>query len=160
PSMLEAFLREPGLEQNCAALRDVMCSGEALAYGLQERFFARLPARLHNLYGPTEAAVDVTFWECRRDDPRPVVPIGRPIANVQLHVLDKHGHQVPVGVPGELFIGGVGLARGYRNRPELTAERFAEHPSLGRLYRTGDIGRWLADGTIEYLGRADGQVKV
>jgi amino acid adenylation domain-containing protein len=160
PSMLEAFLREPGLEQSCASLRDVVCSGEALPYELQERFLARLGARLHNLYGPTEAAVDVTAWECRRGDPRRLVPIGRPIANVQLHVLDRHLQEAPAGAPGELYIGGVGLARGYWNRPELTAERFVEHPVLGRLYRTGDLGRWLADGALAYLGRTDHQVKL
>src|SRR5205085_9339897 len=121
PSMLRAFLQQPGLEQSCASLRDVLCSGEALPYELQERFFARLPARLHNLYGPTEAAVDVTAWECRRGDPRPLVPLGRPLANTQIHVLDGHGQEVPVGVPGELHIGGVQLARGYLHRPELTA---------------------------------------
>src|SRR5262249_17013370 len=153
PSMLEAFLREPGLEDRCASLRDVVCSGEVLSYGLQERFFARLGARLHNLYGPTEAAVDVTAWECRRHDPRRVVPIGPPIANVRMNVLDKQQQEGPVGVPGELYIGGVGLARGYWKRPELTAERFVEHPTLGRQYRTGDLGRWLSDGGIDYLGR-------
>jgi amino acid adenylation domain-containing protein len=160
PSMLEAFLREPGLEESCASLRDVVCSGEALSHELQRRFFARLPARLHNLYGPTEAAVDVTSWECHRGDVGPTLPIGRPIANIHMHVLDKSLQEVPVGVPGELYIGGVGLARGYHNRPELTAERFLEHPALGRLYRTGDVGRWRADGALEYLGRCDHQVKL
>jgi amino acid adenylation domain-containing protein len=160
PSMLRAFLLEPGLEQSCLSLRDVICSGEALPYELQQRFFARLPGRLHNLYGPTEAAVDVTFWECRRDDPRPLVPIGRPIANTLMHVLDGQLQAMPVGVPGELYIGGVQLARGYLNRPELTAERFVVHPELGRLYRTGDVGRWLSDGVLEYLGRIDHQVKL
>jgi acyl-coenzyme A synthetase/AMP-(fatty) acid ligase/acyl carrier protein len=161
PSMLAAFLGEPGLEEACGSLRDVVCSGEALSYGLQESFFARLPAaRLHNLYGPTEAAVDVTSWACRRGDPRRVVPIGRPIANTRMHVLDGHGQEVPAGVPGELYIGGAGLARGYWDRPGLTAERFIDHPAHGRLYRTGDVGRWLSDGTIEYLGRTDHQVKV
>jgi len=159
PSMLDAFLREPGLEESCETLRDVVCSGEALSYDLQERFFTRLGSRLHNLYGPTEAAVDVTSWECRRGDERRVVPIGRPITNVRLHVLDKHQQEVPAGVPGELCIGGIGLARGYWKRPELTAENFVEHPVLGRLYRTGDVGRWLLEGALEYLGRADGQVK-
>ncbi len=160
PSMLRAFLREPGLEGSCVSLRDVVCSGEALPYELQEAFFARLPSRLHNLYGPTEAAVDVTFWECRRGDPRRVVPIGRPLANTTMHVLDAALRPLPVGVPGELYIGGVQLARGYLNRPRLTAERFLEAGGLGRLYRTGDRGRWLADGTLEYLGRGDRQVKL
>src|SRR5262249_41794596 len=120
----------------------------------------RLGSRLHNLYGPTEAAVDVTSWACRRGDARRVVPIGRPIANVRMHVLDGHGNEVPVGGPGELHIGGVCLARGYHNRPELTAEKFVEHAVLGRLYRTGDLGRWLPDGVLEYLGRLDHQVKL
>jgi amino acid adenylation domain-containing protein len=160
PSMLEAFLTEPGLDRRCASLRDVVCSGEALSYDLQERFFGRLGARLHNLYGPTEAAVDVTYWDCRRGDQRRLVPIGRPIANIQMHVLDDHGNPTPVGVPGELFIGGVGLARGYHNRPQLTAEKFITHQRLGRLYRTGDLGRWLPDGALDYLGRLDHQVKL
>src|SRR5262249_52932361 len=151
---------EPGLDRRCASLRDVVCSGEALSYDLQQRFFATLDARLHNLYGPTEAAVDVTFWECQPGDPRHVVPIGRPIATLQTHVLDQHGNPTPIGVPGELHIGGVGLARGYHNRPELTAEKFVYHPSLGRLYRTGDLGRWLPDGVLDYLGRLDHQVKL
>jgi amino acid adenylation domain-containing protein len=160
PSMLRAFLLEPDLEESCASLRDVICSGEALPSDLQQRFFARLCCRLHNLYGPTEAAVDVTHWQCRRGDARRVVPIGRPVANTQMYVLDRHGQPMPAGVPGELYIGGVQLARGYLNRPELTADRFVSHPELGRLYRTGDVGRWLADGTLEYLGRTDHQVKL
>src|SRR5262249_44360829 len=106
PALLEAFLREPGLEHSCASLRDVVASGEALSYDLQQRFFGRLKARLHNLYGPTEAAVDVTSWRCRPGDPRGLVPIGRPIANVRVHVLDRRGQEVPAGVPGELHIGG------------------------------------------------------
>jgi amino acid adenylation domain-containing protein len=160
PSMLEVFLREPDLEQCCRSLRDVICSGEALSSDLQERCFARLPARLHNLYGPTEAAVDVTAWACRPGEVHRPVPLGRPIANVQMHVLDGQVQEVPVGVPGELCIGGVALARGYWQRPALTAEKFVEHPRLGRLYRTGDRGRWRADGVLEYLGRTDQQVKL
>src|SRR5262249_27157154 len=93
PSMLRAFLLGPGLEESCASLRDVVCSGEALPPELQQRFFARLCCRLHNLYGPTEAAVDVTHWQCRRGDARRVVPIGRPVANTQMHVLDRHGRE-------------------------------------------------------------------
>jgi hypothetical protein len=123
-----------------------------------------LDVELYNLYGPTEAAVEATWWRCRRADPRPVVPIGRPIANVQVYVLNSHRQPVPVGVPGELYIGGAGLARGYLNDPDLTAERFLPDPFSAvpgaRLYRTGDRCRWLADGSLEFLGRLDQQVKV
>src|SRR5439155_179710 len=114
-------------------------------------------------YGPTEAAIDVTYWECRPDDERRVIPIGRPVANTQMHVLDAHLQPVPVGVAGELFIAGIQLARGYIHRPDLTAERFLPSP-FGprgeRIYRTGDRARRLPDGTLEYLGRLDHQVKI
>ncbi|RKH35463.1 amino acid adenylation domain-containing protein [Corallococcus praedator] len=164
PSMLRPFLEEPSLAESCASLRRVFCSGEALAPDLRDRFFACVGAELHNLYGPTEAAVDVTAWTCVREDRRPLVPIGRPIANARMYVLDARLRPVPTGVPGELFIGGTPLARGYWQRPELTAERFipdayASMPGA-RLYRTGDKARFLADGSIEYLGRLDDQVKV
>ncbi|HEY0079186.1 MAG TPA: amino acid adenylation domain-containing protein [Pyrinomonadaceae bacterium] len=164
PSMLSVFLEERDLRSACASLRRVICSGEALPYELQERFFERLDSELHNLYGPTEAAVDVTFWECRRASERRIVPIGRPISNIQMYVLDEQMQPVPVGVAGELHIGGVGLARGYYRRPALTAERFIPDPfSLEggqRLYKTGDLARHLPDGEIEYLGRLDHQVKI
>jgi amino acid adenylation domain-containing protein len=163
PPMLEAFLNQEGIER-CSSLRRVICSGEALPYDLQERFFSRSSAELHNLYGPTEAAIDVSFWECQRNSPKKIVPIGRPIANIRLHILDRHLQPVPIGVAGELHIGGVGLANGYHNRPQLTAEKFIPDPfrkSPGeRLYKTGDLTRYLADGTIEYLGRIDHQVKI
>jgi amino acid adenylation domain-containing protein len=164
PSMLRVFLEEAGLD-GCRSLKRVICSGEALPHELQERFFARLPAvELHNLYGPTEAAVDVTYWACRRGDERLTVPIGRPVANTQIYVLDAQMRPVPVGVAGELYIGGVQVGRGYVGRPELTAERFVADPfSLtpgARLYKTGDLARHLADGAIEYLGRLDYQVKI
>jgi acyl-CoA synthetase (AMP-forming)/AMP-acid ligase II len=163
PSMLQMFLSGENVER-CNSLRRVLCSGEALPYSLQERFFERLQADLHNLYGPTEAAVDVTYWQCRADDARRIVPIGRPVANTQMYVLDEAQQPVPVGVVGELYIGGVQVGRGYHGRPDLTAERFIERPLFDlkprRLYRTGDLGRWLPDGTLEYLGRTDGQVKV
>ncbi|HYN20266.1 MAG TPA: amino acid adenylation domain-containing protein, partial [Thermoanaerobaculia bacterium] len=163
PSMLQVFLEQPGVE-SCTSLRRVICSGEALPYELQQRFFAKLSfAELHNLYGPTEAAVDVTVWACDPGWPRPVVPIGRPISNLGIHVLDRASRPVPVGVPGELHIGGVGLARGYLNRPEMTAERFVPDPfgePGSRLYRTGDLVRLLSRGEIEYLGRIDFQVKI
>jgi hypothetical protein len=162
--MLQLFLEEPLLGQG-TTLRQVMCSGEALPLELQRRFFERLPGpALHNLYGPTEAAVDVSAWACEREEPRGAVPIGRPISNLQLYVLDRHLEPVPVGVAGELYIGGVGLARGYHRRPDLTAERFVPHPFPpepgARLYRTGDLARSWPDGRIEYLGRTDHQVKL
>lgn len=163
PSMLQAFLEEPGLEE-CRSLRRVICSGEALRPETQERFFSRLNVELHNLYGPTEASIDVTYWQCRQDSETRSVPIGKPIANMQTYVLDEELKPVPVGVVGELYLGGVGLARGYLNRPALTAERFIPHPFSrqpgARLYRTGDVARYLPDGNIEFLGRVDHQVKV
>src|SRR5947208_5282852 len=164
PSMMRVFLEEEGVEA-CGSLRRVICSGEALPHELQERCFTRLPwVELHNLYGPTEAAVDVTYWACRRGDERLTVPIGRPVANTQTYVLDAQMRPVPVGVPGELYIGGVQVGRGYAGRPDLTAERFVPDPFSktpgARLYRTGDLVRHLPDGAIECLGRLDYQVKI
>ena len=164
PSMLSLFLTADNLDR-IKDLRQVMCSGEALPLDLTRRFFAKLPsAKLHNLYGPTEAAIDVSHWECTPESTKNVVPIGRAIANVQLYVLDETMAQVPTGQVGELHIGGVGLARGYWHRPELTAERFVKDPfsndPAGRLYKTGDLARVLPDGSIEYLGRLDFQVKL
>jgi amino acid adenylation domain-containing protein len=163
PSMLQVFLLAERVE-NCRSLRLVMCSGEALPSELQERFFARLDAELHNLYGPTEASVDVSYWACRRESVATSVPIGRPIANTQLYILDKRLRPVPLGGAGELHIGGVSLARGYLSQPDLTAERFIPDPFSGvsgaRLYRTGDLTRYRPDASIEYLGRLDHQVKL
>jgi acyl carrier protein len=130
---------------------------------MQQRFFEQLPAKLHNLYGPTEAAVDVTYWTCTPTTKLASIPIGRPIANIQIYILDRFLQPVPVGIPGELHIGGIGLARGYLNRPELTAEKFIQNPygkPEDRLYKTGDLARFLPDGNVEYLGRIDQQVKV
>jgi amino acid adenylation domain-containing protein len=161
PSMLQVFLEETGLEA-CTSLTRVICSGEALPLDLQERFFTRLPGvELHNLYGPTEASVDVSYWACKPNSGRKTVPIGYPIANIQLYVLDRFLQPVPVGVAGELHIGGIGLARGYHNRPELTAEKFIDNPfGEGKLYKTGDLAKIMPDGVIEYLGRLDHQVKI
>jgi amino acid adenylation domain-containing protein len=159
PSMLQVFLEQDDLS-GCRHLRHVLCSGEALPPTLQDRFLQKLPGvALHNLYGPTEAAVDVTYWPCV--EPGAMVPIGRPIANTQLYVLDARMQPVPIGVAGELYIGGVQVGRGYLHRPTLTEERFVANPfGAGRLYKTGDLGRWRADGAIEYLGRNDFQVKL
>ncbi|MET0398428.1 MAG: non-ribosomal peptide synthase/polyketide synthase, partial [Longimicrobiaceae bacterium] len=162
PPMLQAFL-EGADPERCRSLRRVVCSGEALPAELTERFFAALPwAELHNLYGPTEAAVDVTHHACVRTPGR-VVPIGRPVANTRVYVLDGRLEPAPMGVAGELYIGGVQVGRGYLGRPELTAERFVPDPfgePGARLYRTGDRTRWLASGEVEYLGRTDFQVKI
>ncbi len=170
PSMLQVFVQHlaatastPSIQ--LASLRHILCSGEALPYALQNRCLELLPhAALHNLYGPTEAAIDVTFWRCQPELHPGVVPIGHPIANTQIYILDAHKQVVPLGVAGEIHIGGIGVARAYLHRPELTAERFIADPfsqqSGARLYKTGDLGRWLADGSIEYLGRNDFQVKL
>ncbi len=163
PSMLQIFLENPEL-QSCSSLRQVFCSGEALPLALQERFFSCLKAELHNLYGPTEAAIDVTYWYCQPETQLSIVPIGRPIANTQIYILDKHLQPVPIGIPGELHIGGAGLARGYLNRKELTSEKFIPNPfsheAGSRLYKTGDLASYLPDGNIEYIGRIDNQVKI
>ncbi|WNG57427.1 amino acid adenylation domain-containing protein [Archangium gephyra] len=163
PSMLRVFLDEPEAAR-CVGLRGVICSGEALPADLTERFHQRLGAELHNLYGPTEAAVDVTAWQCHPSDRRANVPIGKPISNVGMYILDGALEPVPAGVPGDLYIGGVALARGYVGRPDLTAERFIPDPHAtepgARLYLTGDRACYLPDGNIEFLGRADHQVKL
>ncbi len=163
PSMLQAFLEAPDLS-GCAGVRLVVASGEALTPELRRRFRERLGARLENLYGPTEASVDVTSWSCSMDARGGIVPIGRPVANTRIHLLDRALRPVPIGVPGELCIGGVQLARGYLDRPDLTAERFVPDPcgetAGDRLYRTGDLARHLSDGAVEFLGRIDHQVKI
>jgi amino acid adenylation domain-containing protein/non-ribosomal peptide synthase protein (TIGR01720 family) len=177
PPMLQAFLdtldarravgTSPGgaLPAALGRLRRVICSGEALGAELARRFFERVAeAELHNLYGPTEASIDVTAWQCQPDEAAATLPIGHPIANIQMYVLDPHGQRLPPGLLGEIHIGGVGLARGYHERPALTAERFipdafGRMPG-GRLYRTGDLGRYRADGAIEFAGRFDHQVKI
>ncbi|MEH1775235.1 amino acid adenylation domain-containing protein [Nostoc sp.] len=163
PSLLQMLLAHGGIE-NCQSLKRVFCGGEALPVALQERFFANLDAELHNLYGPTETCIDVISWTCKRGINQQVVPIGRPIANTQIYLLDSRGQPVPVGIPGELHISSEQLARGYLNRPELTAEKFIPNPfgdQLGvRLYKTGDLARYLPNGDIEYLGRIDNQIKI
>jgi len=162
PSMLQAFIDTPGVE-NCTSLKRVICSGEALPADLVARFQQKLPAELHNLYGPTEASVDVSYWPCLPGIAETAIPIGRPIANITLYILDRQLNPVPVGTPGELHIGGIGLARGYLNRPELTAEKFIPNPydqQGSRLYKTGDWVRYRPDGNIDYLGRIDHQVKI
>jgi amino acid adenylation domain-containing protein/thioester reductase-like protein len=160
PSMLHAFLENA--HSGCNSVRQIFCSGEALDRKSVDRYKMRFPnAALHNLYGPTEAAIDVTAYDCSQLD-YPFVPIGAPIDNTQIHILDERNHLRPIGVPGELHIAGHGLARGYMNRPELTQEKFVPNPFAPgeRMYKTGDLARWLDDGNIQYLGRNDTQVKI
>ena len=160
PSMLDAFLAAPASQ--ALQLRRVFTSGEALDAALRDRFHGRVQAELHNLYGPTEAAVDVSWWPASAEDRARPVPIGFPVWNTRLYVLDARMQPLPVGVPGDLYLGGVQLARGYLGRDDLTAERFLADPFLPgeRIYRTGDVARWRADGAVEYLGRSDHQVKL
>ena len=164
PSMLEAFLLDApaGL---CPNLKRVICSGEALKTNHVDLFREKLPhVSLHNLYGPTEAAIDVTAWDVPLEGDLKKVLIGKPVANTSLYVLNASGQHCGIGVIGELYISGIQVARGYLNREALTAERFVADPfdqhSQARMYKTGDLARWLPDGNIEYLGRKDHQVKI
>ena len=163
PSMLRLFLDKADTKR-CESLKHVILSGEALTIDLQRRYFSILKTPLHNLYGPTEAAVDVTYWKCDPHSKSDIVPIGRAISNTQLYILNEQGQPLPPGESGELHIGGVQVARGYLNRPELTAEKFIKDPfsedPSAKLYKTGDLCRFMPDGDIEYLGRIDFQVKI
>jgi len=163
PSMLSAIMNTQGFAQ-CTSLRMVISAGEVLDAGLARHFTALSDAELCNAYGPTETTFFASLWTCRRDDARATVSIGHPIANKRIHVLDEHRQPVPIGVAGELYIGGEGVARGYLGQPELTAERFVPDPFAldadARMYRTGDRARYLPDGNIEFLGRLDTQVKL
>ncbi|HEY1352295.1 MAG TPA: amino acid adenylation domain-containing protein, partial [Ktedonobacteraceae bacterium] len=163
PAMLKAFVEERDVEA-LQSLKRVFSSGEALSTRLQERFVSRLGAQLHNLYGPTEASIDVTFWACNSSVSSECVPIGRPIANTSIALLDAHLQLVPEGVPAGLFIGGIGVARGYLYQPALTAERFLPDPFSqipgARIYRSGDVARYLPAGVLEFVGRDDRQLKI
>ena len=169
PSMLALLLlEEEGLEE-LHSLRRMFCGGEALPTALAKRFYNRFNADLVNLYGPTESSIDATHYACSRAalselQARVTVPIGKPLANVSVYVTDEKLRPVPIGVAGELCIGGVGLAHGYLNRPDLTAEKFIPDPFSrergARLYRTGDLARFASEGDIEFMGRLDHQVKI
>ncbi|MCX8132087.1 MAG: amino acid adenylation domain-containing protein [Clostridia bacterium] len=168
PSMLNSFLeylKDTGETGRVASLKQVFASGEALTaaqVSLFKNLLAKNGTKLANLYGPTEATIDVSYFDCITDNELDSIPIGKPIDNIRLYVMDSKLQLQPVGVPGELCIAGVGLARGYLNRPELTSEKFADNPLEPgkKLYRTGDLAKWREDGNIEYLGRIDFQVKI
>ena len=163
PSLLQFLVEEPAFDHRLA-LRAVMCGGEALPTQVVTRFQNRSPAKLYNVYGPTETIIDSTFGLCEQADGRSSSPIGRPIPNAHIYILENALRPLPIGVAGHMYIGGAGLARGYLNRPDLTAEKFIPDPFSGepgaRLYKTGDLARYLPNGNIEFLGRADHQVKI
>ena len=169
PSMLNIFLeyldgKDDRVFEGLASVRRIFVSGEALTPSHVKKFNnilgKRIGARLTNLYGPTEATVDVSYYDCPTHNDFETVPIGRPIQNLRFYII-RDGRQVAIGDTGELCIAGVGLARGYLNNPELTNEKFVDSGDLGeRIYRTGDVARWLPDGNVEYLGREDHQVKI
>lgn len=163
PSMLAAFVKHCNMNR-CSSLRRIICSGEALSEELAKECLEKFPAELHNLYGPTEVAVDVTHWMCHKERLNAGVCIGQPIANTQMYVLDPRMNPMPVGVQGELYIGGTGVGRGYLEKADLTAERFVPDPfskkAGSRLYRTGDLARWRHDGNLDFQGRIDHQVKL
>ncbi|WP_319925450.1 non-ribosomal peptide synthetase [Xenorhabdus littoralis] len=162
PSMLDVFINTRESEK-CVSLTRIFTSGEALPYSVLECVNQKLQVKLHNLYGPTEAAIDVSYWEGEKREDKKTL-IGKPIANTQLYIVDDRMNLLPVGAPGELLIGGAGLAKGYLNLPERTEQSFISNPFADdpaeKVYRTGDLVRWLADGNIEFLGRMDNQVKI
>ena len=163
PALLSHLTQQRLGRTKRTSLRKLFVGGEVLSIGLAEETPARLGVEVTNLYGPTEATIDATSWECKRGVGSSSIPIGAPIANMKVYVLDRDLEPVPVGVGGELYIAGAGLARGYLNRPGLTAERFVADPygeAGSRMYRTGDLAKWRADGNLEYLGRVDEQVKI
>ncbi|WP_346836056.1 amino acid adenylation domain-containing protein [Paenibacillus polymyxa] len=164
PSLLKSFLYSPRITE-VRGLRQVSCTGEPLPFGLVERFRQHFPGvELYNLYGPTEAAVEVTYWDCRKSLDRNIVPIGRPIVNTQIHILDANLRPVPFGVLGELYIAGDNLAKGYHKREKLSAERFVKNPfstnNNSLMYKTGDYARLLPGGELDFIGRIDNQVKI
>ncbi|OYD09603.1 non-ribosomal peptide synthetase [Paludifilum halophilum] len=160
PSMLRMLLEENRF-QECRSLKRVFSGGEVLTAELKERFFHCLPdTDLINLYGPTETCIQVLYFECEKQGHKNV-PIGTPVSNMQIFILDENQNPVPIGMTGEIHVSGPGVARGYLNRPDLTQEKFILHPfGSGRMYKTGDLGRWLPDGNVDFVERQDHQLKI
>ena len=163
PTLLQLLIADDRLG-SCRHLRRITCGGETFPVDLHDRCLQDLDVELANLYGPTEGTIGSTFYNCRRGRAARTVPVGRPISNTSVHAVDRFLNHVPVGVPGELHIGGEGVARGYLNRPELTARMFMPDPfgaePGSRLYKTGDLGSYLPDGNLTYVGRIDQQEKI
>lgn len=163
PYLLEGLVDEDEFHV-CTSLKNVFSGGEALYMDLVKAFQKKYSANLHNTYGPTEATVEATAWKCKNDFCGTIAPLGRPIFGAQLYILDKDQNVLPIGVPGELYIGGIGVARGYLNDPKTTREKFIFSPFPDmegtKLYRTGDLVKYQQDGTILFLGRIDKQVKI
>ena len=163
PTMLNGFLNSlDTIAADLSSLRYFFASGEELLKDIVSKFYKRFQIPLINLYGPTEASIEVSVYETRPQDV--IIPIGKPISNTKLYILDENRGLRPVGIPGEIGIGGIGLADGYLNRPEMTAERFIPDTFWGKgtkkIYKTGDIGRWTEAGEIEFLGRRDNQTSI
>ena len=162
PSMLQALLDEEDF-RTCSSLRRIICGGEPLTAELRDLFFTRMDTELHTIYGPTETTIGALFWTCLPEHAGQPVPVGRPVANTQVYIVDRWMNPVPPLIPGELCIAGDQVAQGYLNAPELTASKFVPNPFTNipsRMYRSGDLARYLPDGTIEYLGRMDEQIKI
>ena len=164
PAMLDVFLATSNIE-NCDSIKRIFCSGEALTARTVKQTYAKLSSvDIYNLYGPTEAAVDVTSWHCAKNELDNAIPIGFPVANTKIHIVDKNLNLVPIGMKGELCIGGVQVADGYLNREALNREKFIDdifsESVGGKLYKTGDIARYRSNGAIEYIGRVDNQIKL
>lgn len=163
PSLLNIFIDTKGVE-SCKSLKRIFCSGEALSAPIVQKVFDKLDVEVHNLYGPTEASVEVTKWQCKKDDLTNGIPIGKPVANTKLYILDENLNQLPIGLIGELYIAGAQVANGYLNKEDLTHERFVDNifteSITNKMYKTGDLARYRPDGAIEYHGRKDSQVKL
>ena len=163
PSMLNVFIQNENVE-NCQSLKRIFCSGEVLSVPIVEKTHEKLNVEVHNLYGPTEASVDVTSWYCKKEELLNDIPIGKPVANTQLYILDEKLNQLPIGLKGELYIAGKQVAKGYLNREALANKRFVKNifsdDSSAKMYKTGDLARYRNDGVIEYHGRIDNQIKL